>query len=134
VNARRVALLREVLARQGSAWITCAGGSMEPTIPRGARLMVVPWPREARAGDVLLLDTPRAPVAHRILLRIPAPPWSKAGAFLVHAGDAGRFGGGAGLIRERQVLGKIVGVAGYAPLGRRLLATIRAFSRAGFPR
>jgi hypothetical protein len=89
-----VALLADLVRRNGSAWLTIAGSSMEPTLPLGTRVRVTPCPRP-RAGDVVVLAAGDHVVVHRLLAVV--------GPVVVHAGDAGR----PGLARRRDVIGRV---------------------------
>ncbi len=88
-------LVLDLLARGEAVVVTCAGGSMEPTVPRGAKVLVRPG--AAAPGDVALLRTRDGFVLHRILLRLPL-------GLVVHRGD--RPGARPGLGRWRDVLGR----------------------------
>lgn len=111
------ALLRELAARPGGTWVTCAGSSMEPTIRRGDRVRVEACTR-ARAGDVVLLAARSGGhVLHRVVLAMPGTGW------FAHTGDAG---GEPALAHVSQLVGR-------APLPRltpRLPARAAAIARA----
>jgi len=92
----RQQLARDLLER-GELVVTVAGGSMAPTLPIGARVIVRPLP--ARAGDVGLFRVTASPgfLLHRVIARLP-------GGYVVHAGD--RPGARAGVARARDLLGR----------------------------
>jgi hypothetical protein len=104
VGAREAAhdgLLRELAARPGGTWVTCAGRSMEPTIRRGERVRVEACTR-VRSGEVALFEALRGGyVLHRVVLAVPGTGW------FVHVGDAGS-GDGPGLAHVRQLVGRAV--------------------------
>ena len=61
-------LARDILTRGESFWLTVRGRSMQPTIPSGSEVRVVPLRgRAPRVGDVALARLPSgAPVVHRV--------------------------------------------------------------------
>jgi Peptidase S24-like len=95
------ALLRELAARPGGTWVTCAGSSMEPTIRRGERVRVEACTR-VRSGEVALFAALRGGhVLHRVVLAVPGTGW------FVHIGDAGS-GDGPGLAHLSRLVGRAV--------------------------
>jgi hypothetical protein len=95
------ALLRELAARPGGAWVTCAGASMEPTIRRGERVRVEACTR-VRSGEVALFAALRGGyVLHRVVFAVPGTGW------FVHVGDAGS-GDGPGLAHVSRLVGRAV--------------------------
>jgi hypothetical protein len=90
---------------------------MEPTIPRGARVRVIPIDR-IRIGDVILFQGGERLVLHRVLARL--------GPLLVHAGDAG---GAPSLIRRDRVIARALTPRRAPPLRRRLSALRAALTR-----
>lgn len=116
------ALLRELVARDHGAWITCGGASMRPTIAPGDRLRVVACER-ARVGDVVLFEAGADVVAHRVLARVPAP----GAAWIVHGGDASARA--TGFVREDRVIGRVLAARRVPPLRRRVAAAAAALAR-----
>jgi hypothetical protein len=93
------ALLRELAARPGGAWVTCAGNSMEPTIRRGERVRVEAC-TAVRSGEVALFAALRGGyVLHRVVLAVPGTGW------FVHVGDAGS-GDGPALAHVSRLVGR----------------------------
>ena len=105
-------LRRELLAR-GQARLVCAGRSMEPTLPLGARVLVRPC-ADPRPGDAIVLETRSGVVIHRLFARVPG--------FLVHAGERGL----PGLARAAALVGRAELPARVIPRSRRVFATLRA--------
>jgi hypothetical protein len=95
------ALLRELAARPGGTWVTCAGCSMEPTIRRGERVRIEACTR-VRSGEVALFAALRGGyVLHRVVLAVPGTGW------FVHVGDAGS-GDGPGLAHVSRLVGRAI--------------------------
>jgi signal peptidase I len=98
-DALHDALLRELAARPGGTWVTCAGRSMEPTIRRGERVRVEAC-ATVRSGEVALFEALRGGyVLHRVVLAVPGTGW------FVHIGDAGS-GDGPGLAHVSRLVGR----------------------------
>lgn len=93
-------LVRELAARPGGTWVTCAGRSMEPTVKLGDRVRVRAC-RDVRAGDVVLFETAdgRDHVLHRVVFKVPGLP------FFLHIGDGGS-GDGPGLVHLERLVGR----------------------------
>ncbi|HKA89495.1 MAG TPA: S24/S26 family peptidase [Haliangiales bacterium] len=86
---------------------------MEPTLPVGARVRVIPC-ADPRPGDVVVIHTRSGLVVHRL--------WARAPGLLVHGGERGR----PGLARTRDLVGRAdVARRPIAPPGR-ALAMLRA--------
>lgn len=112
--------LRATIARTGGAWVTCVGTSMEPTIPRGARIRVAETrPAAIRAGDVVIFATAAGFVTHRVVARL--------GRWLLHAGDGATAA--PGLVRADRVLGRVLLPRRAPPLGDRVRAAVRVARR-----
>lgn len=111
-------LLREIVARDGGAWFTCAGRSMSPTFELGARLRVVA--DRPRVGDVMLFEGADAMIVHRLIARLPAP----GGWLLVHAGDA--HPRTAGITRDAAVIGRVLATRRPGSAAFRVRAAARA--------
>jgi hypothetical protein len=83
--------------------IVIVGGSMEPTLGRGARVRVGPLTGAPVAGDVVLIRGAQELIVHRVVYFARF----LSGARVFHRGDAG---GGIGLSLEEAVLGRVTGV------------------------
>lgn len=93
------ALLRDLAARPGGTWVTCAGNSMAPTIRCGERVRVEACKR-VRSGEVALFAALRGGyVLHRVVFAVPGTGW------FVHIGDAGS-GDGPGLAHVSRLVGR----------------------------
>lgn len=111
-------LLGERIRRGDDVWLTIAGDSMAPTLPRGARVRVV-FARALRAGEVGVFARGRALLVHRVLARVLTP----RGVYYVHVGDAG---GEPAFAHARHLIGR-ADVPRRSPRFRvRLLAPARA--------
>lgn len=75
-------LLRESLAREGVFCWQLTGRSMEPTLPDGCEIEIVPLRGRLSLGDVVVFASGSALVAHRLVHR--------RGAHLVTQGDGRR--------------------------------------------
>ena len=64
--------------------VELGGDSMGPGLPRGSRVLVVPFRGEPHPGDVVLLEVDR-PVLHRVLLTFV----EDGRLWVVHRGDGG---------------------------------------------
>jgi hypothetical protein len=101
--------------------IEIAGRSMEPALPAGSRVWVLPCDglaRQPRSGDVVALRSGGALLVHRLV-------WSASfsdGARLFHRGDAG---GGVGIAPADALVGGVAGVASPAEV------PLPAFDRLG---
>lgn len=102
--------------------VTCAGGSMEPTLRFGDRVAVYPA-REVRVGDVVLIERRGgAPVLHRLVWAFPALPW------VVHLGDAGSIAN-PGICRRAAISGR-ADLPRKVPSYRARACAVRALGRA----
>jgi hypothetical protein len=98
----RRALFRDLAAQPSGAWVTCASGSMEPTIRPGDRVRIRACRGDQiRVGEVVLFETLTGGslVLHRVVLRLPWIP------YFLHLGDAGRPAG-PGIAHLSRVLGR----------------------------
>jgi len=81
--------------------VKVVGSSMEPTVPRGSRAVVVrTGPDGLQVGDLALIEGAQGRILHRIVFR------AKIGdlALVFHRGDV--VGGGIGVIEEAAVAGR----------------------------
>ena len=78
--------LRFVLAQGLPATVEVVGPSMEPTIERGAKVLVASWPAGTeRPGEIVLVET----AGEQLLLHRVLHAFVEGGrSFLVHQGDA----------------------------------------------
>jgi hypothetical protein len=97
--------LRFVLAQGLPATIEVVGASMEPTIARGAKIMVVAWPQGGeRVGEIVLLATEGT--GGVLLLHRVMHLFEEAGhAYVVHQGDAP--GSEFAIVPREAVLGRM---------------------------
>ncbi len=116
-------LLRQLAKLPGGAWVTCAGRSMEPTIPLGTRVRVVAcdrvWP-----GQVALFEALRGGyVLHRVVFPVPGTGW------FVHIGDAS--GAAPGVAHRARLIGRAL-VPARIPTASVWAAAIARAARAGW--
>ena len=99
-QAEQRELFRELAARPAGTWVTCASGSMEPTIKVGDRVRVHACSgTDLRPGQVVLFETGdgKELVLHRVVLAVPGLP------YFLHIGDAGRARGPGICHRDRVI-------------------------------
>ena len=119
--------LRFALAQGLPAVIEVTGGSMAPTIAKGARVDVVALGADERleAGDVVLVATRGAVL---LLHRVMSTFVDEGAAYVVHQGDA--RASTFAIAARADVLARMTGLAGQA----RPLPTVDAAARARFVR
>ncbi len=79
----------ELLRRSGQPFeSTVSGHSMEPAIPSGARIRIVPGSEVPPIGATLAIVTPGGLVAHRLIAR-GRLPWNRR--YVLTQGDGSRF-------------------------------------------
>jgi hypothetical protein len=64
--------LRETIATGGAAWCRVSGQSMAPMIADGDEVLLVPPTRPVRVGHIVLTETSRGPLLHRVITASPA--------------------------------------------------------------
>jgi hypothetical protein len=83
--------------------VQIAGGSMEPSLCRGWRVLVHPTAIPPHAGDLVLIRVIDGSLIHRVVVVARF----RAGLRIFHRGDAG---GGIGLSRPEDVLGRVTSI------------------------